>query len=453
MIKKDIAKLIVKCLLVLTPFFLVIAYTVSNPLDYLPSTTMGAYWNKLYTDTSQEQPAQVVILGDSLAITAFLPELLSDGTIDLGIAGSSPVEGYATLRNYLAHNQAPTDVFVTYMDYHLAQDSFVWTQSGQVNFLTWNDYREIKEQLDNTEGELDTDIPMDAYWQEVLEYKLYLPGKYITPILKSFTDDRASNNRELLDRYDMLMGRTGMVTTDFTWNDVLVYTNFSVSRLNSYYYKKLFDLCKDNDIRLHILKLPLASVNYYEEDYLAQIKGYYMTMTEGYDNIEFVFYPATYPLEFYFDAYHMNQYGAKAFSLQLKEEYPQLFGDYTATARQMEAIDYDLSVEKLPLELFKWIDQKDYSVFLYDNLAGAMDMQDAYNVFLHAGDQKLMKAEDIYYVTGDGAALSVDLPQVTEQSYDDPGIRIVIVNNKSGQLVLDKYTAYDAASDKMSELQ
>ncbi len=456
MIKKDICKLIVKCLLVLVPFWGILAYTAFNPLSYLPSSTIGAYWNKLYTTTSHDEPADVVILGDSLAVTGFLPELLSDGTIDLGIAGSSPVEGYIALRNYLENNQAPTDVFVTYMDYHLAQDSIAWKQVCQVNALSWDDYKEIKEQLDITEGELDTDIPIDDYWKDALGYKLYLPSKYITSILNSFTDDRASNNRELFARYDTLMGRTGLVTTDYNaYVDTIVYDTFKVSRLCSHYYKKIFDLCQENDIKLHILKMPMTSTTGYTKQYMAQINGYYMTMTEGYDNIDFVFYQEPYAIEYFLDEYHMNQYGAKAFALQLKEEYPDLFGDYSATARQMQAIDFDLLVEKYPRELFKWIDQKDYTVFLYDKLNGSIDMQDAYNVFLCIGDQKLSAtdSEGTYYVTGDGKNLSVNLPQVEDKTFDQPGIRIVIVNNKSGELVLDKYTSYDVENDKLSDLQ
>ncbi|MBP5594352.1 MAG: hypothetical protein J6Y02_03140, partial [Pseudobutyrivibrio sp.] len=109
---------------------------------------------------------------------------------------------------------------------------------------------------------------------------------------------------------------------------------------------------------------------------------------------EFKWYPADYAVEWFWDDYHMNQHGSYRFSMQLKADYPQLWGETNPSATQMLAINEDINIEKEPAELFKWMDEKDYTVVMYSELD---DFEGYHNGFMRFNNQELKKATDSSY--------------------------------------------------------
>jgi hypothetical protein len=64
-------------------------------------------------------------------------------SINLAFAGTSVVENYYTLENYLENNEAPKDVFISIADYDLAQDNFTWPECNMLHKLSLRQNLEI----------------------------------------------------------------------------------------------------------------------------------------------------------------------------------------------------------------------------------------------------------------------------------------------------------------------
>ena len=181
---KNVGKLLLKCIVALVPLWVICIFIAKSPLSYLSADSVGAYWNREFTKTKQDKYYDVVILGDSMAATSFMPELLSDSTANLALSGSSPIEGYYTLKDYLANNDAPTDVFVSYMDYHLAHNDFTFITCNQVHKFGIGEYSEIYKTIKDTGVSEFENVPMDEYWDKAIASSFYLPSEYIASIIR-----------------------------------------------------------------------------------------------------------------------------------------------------------------------------------------------------------------------------------------------------------------------------
>ena len=392
---KNVGKLLLKCILALVPLWIICIFIAKSPLSYLSSDSVGAYWNKEFTKTKQDKYYDAVILGDSMAATSFMPELLSDSTINLALSGSSPIEGYYTLKDYLANNEAPTDVFVSYMDYHLAHNDFTFTTCNQVHKFGIGEYTEIYKTIKDTGVTEFENVPMDEYWDKAIASSFYMPSEYIASIINSINEGgRLSVNQDSYNQIDIRSGRSCIMTNNISETSGIKYDNYSISPLQGTYYKKLVQLCEDNGIALHIIKLPLDMNTLFTDEYVAQVNGYYMNLLNDAKLAEFKWYPADYAVEWFWDDYHMNQHGSYRFSMQLKADYPKLWGETNPSATQMLAVNEDINIENEPAELFKWVDEKDYTIVMYSKLN---DFEGYFNGLMRFDDQELREAADGAY--------------------------------------------------------
>lgn len=463
-------KLFIKGAAVMIPMWLVILYAVINPLAYLSSDSLTAYWNAQFTNEKQDKYYDVVILGDSMGATSFMPELLSDSTLNLSLSGSGVIEGYYTLEDYLNNNQAPTDVFACYMDYHLAQDDFTWDVCNQVHKFSLKQNKEIQDAIKLTSATDLERVPTDDYWQEVIEYTLYLPSKYITSISNSILESRLATNTESYNNITMRNGRSCLMINDISQKAGLSYNEFSVAPLQSYYYSKLIALCESNNINLHIIKVPLASNTIFTDKYIAEVNGYYMTIMDGHDNVDFVWYPNDFPIECFWDDYHMNQHGAFRFGLQLQADYPELFTS-DASPAQMLMLDDDIDIENEASVLFKWIDGHDYTVLILDQLKSDETIDGIYNACLKNNEQYLQNTDmdGMYFVTGNGDNLGnisvAENPKggyfVTLESGDRyewnssevDGVSLLVIDNANSVVATDKSASFNYESFKFNYME
>ena len=85
---KAYGRLLGKSLLVLLPLFLLCLYLKCFPLCYSDDEVPYYVWTKKRTG----QQFEVVVLGDSTANAAYLPNLLGETVINLSLGGASPIE-------------------------------------------------------------------------------------------------------------------------------------------------------------------------------------------------------------------------------------------------------------------------------------------------------------------------------------------------------------------------
>ena len=457
---KNVGKLIIKCILALIPLWVICVFIAKSPLSYLSPDSVSAYWNKEFTQTKQDKKYDVVILGDSMAATSFMPELLSDSTINLALSGSSPVEGYYTLKDYLENNDAPSDVFISYMDYHLQHDDFTLSTCNQVHKFSIGDYLEIYRTIKATGANGFEDINMDEYWDKAIASGFYLPSEYIASIINTINEGgRLESNRQAYDEVTVHAGRACKMTNDISSSSGIRYDDYSVSALQGTYYKKLVDLCEDNQIKLHIIKLPLDVNTMFTDEYTAKVNGYYMNLLKDAKFAEFRWYPADYAVEWFWDDYHMNQHGSYRFSMQLKQDYPDIWGSTATSPRQMLAVNNDIMIENEPAELFKWIDAKDYTVVIYSEMD---DFEGYYNAYFNYGSQGLQSVTDNIFavdVTGTHSiyvkdnTLTIDDNSYQWNDYNSNEVNIIIIDNSNNKVVRTCSTSFNSGEGRFEKIQ
>ena len=447
-------KLAIKCILVTAPLWLFPIYCSTHLLEMAGEDYVAPLWNKNFTNTKQTKYYSTLIIGDSTANAAYIPEVLSDSTVNLALAGSSTIEGYYTLEDYLKYNKAPNDVFVSYMDYHLEEDDFTWDVCNWIHKFTKDQNKEIYEMIQKYGDKSVEELTADDYYRETFMYSIYSPTVYSYSAFKSLGSMRDETNKNMYADATVRFGRYNSITNEeYDPEDITGYSDFIVGALQEKYYYKILDLCKDKNINVHLIKLPLSIDSGFVDDYEEEIQDYYDNLLEDYDNADFYWFHTTYEHEFFANHYHMNNHGAFRFSRELKEVYPEVFEeDDVDSPERMLAFDTDIVGENYMGEISKWIDDKPYTLIFIDSTGQLNDLYYPYVgynghdvTWLDLGNANSKYA--LWYLSGTDEAMPPNV-QIAE---GDNGITMVYGGQSAELAACTEYGMSFAVLDNVNE--
>ncbi|MDO4621637.1 MAG: hypothetical protein Q4B22_01660 [Eubacteriales bacterium] len=320
--KKKIA-LLAKCILVIFPVLVFSMYAGTRGLAYVDGEIPYYLWNKHVTGSTDETAYDVLILGDSAANAAYRPTELSAGTINLSLGGTTPMENYYILSEWLEYHEAPADLFVSYMDMHYTiKDPAFWKR---VVFSHRFSFRTNWQMTAARYGKLNAENK--GYYLDLLAYELYLPSKYITAVTNAGFNQRYETNVEAYNGNAERRGRYIAVGTEDGYEgNAESFKTFYMEPCLDVYYRELIQLCEEKGIRLHILRLPLPEGVSYTAEYEKEYDAYFEKLIQGSDTVELIRWTTSYERTFFNDAHHMNEVGSTRFSSELKEHYPEIFG-------------------------------------------------------------------------------------------------------------------------------
>ena len=277
----------------------------------------------IYNNTDYNK---VIILGDSKAKAAYSPLLLSDETYNLSLGGTSFVEGYYSLKEYLDHNKAPETVFISFTSIHFMDFDRFWTRSVYFHRLSDADIKEIY----NTAllyGE--SDEIAENYNELRLQYKYYSFEKYGKPFLNALDGNRYEKNSET---YRDLNDSKGQINFgDKEYCDALgperEYSDFEPLDIMDHYLRITIDMCIENDIDVIVDTLPMneATYNFCEESYLQGYSDYMNKLQSDYPQIIVNTDLCYYGNEYFGDATHFNSKGTEKYSEYIKNKYSYVF--------------------------------------------------------------------------------------------------------------------------------
>lgn len=317
-------KIIGKIILTIIPVVLIWVFLISFPQNYMD----GEY--SYYTQTKDYihgktnlKPAKIIILGDSRAKSGINPKLISDDCFSLAQGGSTSIEAYYTLKNYIENMGVPKRVLLSDCSYHLANVDGFWTRNIYFDFLS---FKEAKEVIDVAK---DFD-EMDALCENgekgiltLIEYKIKSPTKYMSAIVNSFSENRKEINKKL---YQQMVDDKGFKSFVSWWPTSTEYDMETIEVLNTldYYYRKTIDLCVKNNIEVYSLNMPLIDSTYDECEKIWKPLGEYFKKLEkdysDYPNVHIETSFDRYDEKYFDDADHLNKDGAEVYSLNLKEK-------------------------------------------------------------------------------------------------------------------------------------
>lgn len=445
-------KFILKCILVILPFIVVMLYTKFSFMAFADEEAPYYIWNKNICTQKQDSQYDVVILGDSCANAAYIPELMSDKTINLSLGGTTPMENYYTMKEFLSNNEAPRAVYISFADQHLYGDECFFTRIMYNHRYSISDCYEM---LMTAKEYNDAYVYKDNAIKDFIEYELYLPNKYITSLSKAKFFTRYADNKKSYDGIETHQGRYIKRCNDEWFDEEVVYENFTVSPLLDYYYKELIRLCITNDIKVHLVKLPLPNANIFSENYNNQWNEYYNNLKIEFPSITVDRWD-TYNSWNFADGQHMNTHGSMKFSTEIKGKYNDEFND-EFSLNNMFALDDNVLFENKLEKQFDWITYAPFfSMIVYD---GRGDFEEFYEEEHEGNKLSLIKIataknnKNIYVVynidnqcpdynvnISDNISVDVDGKFYLQgwAPFELNGYSIAMINNEEGRMLVKR---------------
>lgn len=313
-------KVLGKTLLVFIPVILVWIFLAAFPVYYMDGEysyfTQGKDYRLGKTDLP---PSDILILGDSRAKSGLLPEAISDSCFSLAEGGTTAVEAYYILRDYIACRGVPEKVILSVSSYHFTDFDGFWTRSVYFDFLSFAQAKEVIETAKRN-GETEAlEKAGGAGIPTLLEYKCKAPTKYMSALIHSLSENRKEINEEA---YAEMVREKGFKTFVSWWPTSMEHDmeSFRMLKTLDEYYRKTIDLCIENGIEVYSVNSPLIADSYEEAGKIREpFSAYFETLRKDYPESK---YPkvhietgfGSYDRQYFDDADHLNREGAAIYT-------------------------------------------------------------------------------------------------------------------------------------------
>jgi len=174
-------------------------YAVRTHQEYYESSEYVAWQYSLQHSTAtRDQALPLLVVGDSGIKAGFLARQTSSAAENLALGGTTPLVGFAFLQRYLAHNEAPHRVVISYSPYHLLWQDTFWERAVRFGVVNRTYFRELQQAAE----ELNDPMLDDALWWK---YQLN-PGAYIANLKRGL---RTARWRQYAPEYAALSASGG----------------------------------------------------------------------------------------------------------------------------------------------------------------------------------------------------------------------------------------------------
>jgi hypothetical protein len=320
-------------LLIALTLFLNIGPLIYNVNEY-------PMWKSKMDYISYIHKSENIIIGDSRAEAAFVPDILEDNFYNLSVGGGSPIDGYFILKKYLEKNKINI-LIISFSPKHLETVGTFFGRTLKYNLLSIKDIiqvfsksLELNENLDATDE--DYYLGKDFSYKNKLDYyKAYYKAIlirckffyfYIPEIQNCLFESRYKNNIEV---YNNISKRNG--NYDFGTQLQAIGENeeakkkvgFRYSKMTDYYLNEMLVLTKQNNIKVYFVIAPFNENSYNKiynlnKDYLKEYSDYINSLKLKYNNVVWNSDIYCYGNDFFGDPSHLNSKGQRKFSTYIK---------------------------------------------------------------------------------------------------------------------------------------
>lgn len=326
-------KFLLKCILAASPAIVLIIYTLAAPMAYMDEEYASWRFTKRVAEGKELAGCDfdTLILGDSGAMSSYIPEILSpEGKcVNLAVGGATSIEMFYVLKYYLQNHEKPKNVVIMYAPFHYSHIDNYDTRTMYFKALKLEDAKQVYQFA--KEFDAYSVYKDDVFWDE-FACRCGLPTKYLPAITAARGFGRYNDN---VRRYEELIENRGygMFGTldgcdgksyECSYPGMEFDTN---SGLLSQYYNMMVGMCTGNDINVLIVQEALNETSYnaispaYMEEYTAYMEG----LKQLYPNAIVETELRCYPNEYFGDVSHLNARGAVVFSEEIKEKYQFFF--------------------------------------------------------------------------------------------------------------------------------
>ena len=342
----ELIKIIVMAVIVFLPVIFLCLFIRNHTMDYSDGETPYYFWNRDFTHTKQDQYFSTLILGDSAANAAYLPEAMSEGTVNLSLGGTTIVENYYVLQDWLDHHEVPRTVYISLMDYHLSYDNMFYERTVYSHRLTVDQEKEVLKNARETEDE---NIAVNDADLRLLEYNWYLPKYYLPALLNAGFTERRTENEAHYNEINLHRGAyIGLSAEIYSNTGQITYDGFHVNPLYDRYYRMFLQLCQEKGIQVRIVSLPRTGNSVFTPEYRQQRDGYYNSLVSEYDNAMYFCEVDTCDGRYFLDWEHFNIYGGWMWSTYIRSRFPEDFDDEPMKWETLSGIIEYMKIAKEP---------------------------------------------------------------------------------------------------------
>lgn len=324
---QQIWKLVQKFIGIVLPLFIVLPlYCALFPMWYMDEEYAMYRQQKDYV-TKNQDANRVLIIGDSRTKAGFIPDELSDSCYNLALGGTTPIEGYYTLKEYLEHHPAPECVVIAYAPMHYMDVDALWTRNIYFHVMNREDTAELFQIAAGCQN--NENILIENYRLEYAMYRFYMPNKYCTALKNAAFIGRHGANVSKYQQMALERGHNffGLANGSGDVNGEAKEADFTSSDVITIYMQKIFDLCSEQGIRVVVEQLPMneTSRSILTENFKSHYRQYMDELAIANPTVQIFGDFYMYPNDYFGDADHLNQAGASAYCQFMKERYPDLF--------------------------------------------------------------------------------------------------------------------------------
>lgn len=284
--------------------------------------TRWHYFKQIFEKEIKIEKSKVLLLGDSRLNTNVDVKKLSSAW-SFAAGGSSPVEMYYALKNYMRIYPKPDTVFVSFSPRTLIEAYSFWGYAIRNNYFSHNEFKDIYMNLQKFPS--DTVLGNFPYLQYLL-YKLNYIEYYQTDLYKNHVFLAKQKNEQIINHFQMEKGvwnYPGLKNGCSELNYESKLKSFDVSGLLNFYFVRILDLCKKESIHVIFDFMPINESSYkrLNKNFVAGYKSYINKL-----EVQFPEFTISDTIYFYKDKYfgdesHLNNEGKQMFTYYFLNKY------------------------------------------------------------------------------------------------------------------------------------
>ena len=315
---------------------------------YIFDRSYPIYVSQLNFADKVNDSTKILIIGDSRVVSAINTSSKLPKSRNLGLVGSTPIDGYYILERFLKNNKTSV-VFISYGWDRLGMKYYpeIITERGiPLGLYGIAEYIDLKQNARR----------IDSAFFENLKWETFINNRFYTPVfmgnkLKNFSKKNKLINDSI---YNSVNRQNGHITSIWgrnkTCNNCSAFESsidsFYIKPIYDYYLKKIFSLCKENNIKAIFETIPFNQTTYenipelVHKEYRAYLSKLQYQNTNAIIN-DTLFY---YPDNFFEDGHHIKPLGALIYTEYITKKY---FNKKLANARMHDNLYKNLGEEEI----------------------------------------------------------------------------------------------------------
>jgi hypothetical protein len=284
--------------------------------------TRWYYYRQVFDGEIEIKKSRILFLGDSRLNTDLDVKKIPDAW-SFAAGGSSPVEMYYALKNYMKNYSNPDTVFISFSPRTLIEAYSFWGYSVRNNYFDCNEFGEIYTNLKKVYPEK---VLGNFPYLHYLLYQLKYIEYYQADLSKNHIFLGKQKNEQIINHFQMEKGGwiyPGLKDSCSGHNYESHLKSFAPSNLLNIYFIMILELCKKENIHVIFDFMPMNESSYrlLNQNFVSEYKNYINGLAVRFPEFSFSDTVYSYQDQYFGDASHLNAKGKEIYTNYFLQKY------------------------------------------------------------------------------------------------------------------------------------